>query len=260
MTTACARVREHLSAYVDGELGAADRLLVSHHLAGCSSCAAAQQGIREVGEALRTSAIALPINHVNLQGLASGIISRTRAEDAQSWRAVVGRASEDWHWAFVAAGSLISAVASILLVAAICGLGPKPDREDSLAAMLTNLRTPAGTLFIIAAPAGPDQAPMLLQFDSGETGSPAEPAAIPAGFFSPNGSDLALELSQAVVGPDGRLSDLRTLSRPRREEAEALLDKIQLLGVAPPVSWSGRRISIQKLGFVTNTNVSGKAL
>jgi hypothetical protein len=56
------------------------------------------------------------------------------------------------------------------------------------------------------------------------------------------------------------LSDLRTLSRPRREEAEALLDKIQLLGVAPPVSWSGRRISIQKLGFVTNTNVSGKAL
>jgi hypothetical protein len=259
MTTACVRVREHLGAYVDGELGAADRLLVSQHLAGCSSCADEQQSIREVGEVLRASAIA-PIDHGSLQGLASGIISRTRAEDAQSWRAMLGRASEDWHWAVVGAGSLVSAVASILLVAAICGLGPRPDRDDSLAAMLTNLRTPAGTLFIIAAPAGPDQAPVLLQFDSGEAGSPAEPAAVPAGFFSPNGSDLALELSQAVVGPDGRLSDLRSLSQPRRQEAEALLDKIQLLGVAPPVSWSGRRISIQKLGFVTNTNVSGKAL
>jgi anti-sigma factor RsiW len=259
MTIGCVRVRESLGAYVDGELGAADRMVVAQHLSACPACADEQQDIRAVGEALRTGTLALPYG-VNLQGLASGVISRTRAEDAQSWRALLGRASQDWHWALVGAGSLVAAVASILLVAAICGLGPRPDREDSLAAMLNNLRTPAGTLLIMAAPAWPDQAPMLLQFDNGEAGGSAEPAAVPAGFSSPSGSDLALALSLAVVGPDGRMSDLQSMSQLRRQHAEALLDDIQKLRMSPPVAWSGRPVSILKLGFVTNTNVSGKAL
>jgi anti-sigma factor RsiW len=260
MTTSCSSIGEYLGAYVDGELGAAERMAVSQHLLACPSCADELQDMRQVGDALRVGAATLPTHDVRLQGLASGIISRTRAEDAQSWRAMLGRASEDWHWAFVGAGSLVAAVASILLVSAICGLGPMPDREDSLAAMLTNLQTPAGTLLIMVAPAGPDQAPMLLQFDNGEAGGRAEPAVVPAGFSSPSGSDLALALSQAVVGPDGRMSDLRSMSQPLRQHTETLLDDIQRLSVAPPASWSGRPVSILKLGFVTNTSVSGKAL
>jgi hypothetical protein len=260
MTTACSGIRDFLGAYVDGELGFADRMIVSQHLAACPACADEHQGMRYVGDALREGIATLPDYSVRLHGLASGIISRTRAEDAQSWRAVLGRASEDWHWAFVGAGSLVAAVVSILLVSAICGLGPRPDREDSLAAMLTNLQRPVGTLWIFAAPAGPGQAPMLLQFDNGEVGGNSEPAAVPAGFSSPSGNDLALALSQAVVGPDGRLSELRSMSEPRRQQAEALLDDIQKLRVTRPVSWSGRPVGILKLGFVTNTNVSAKAL
>ncbi len=258
MTTACPRIRASLGAFVDGELDAADRMRVSQHLSTCPTCTDEQQRIRQLGDALRADAVTLP-NRVNLQGMASGIISRTRAEDAQSWRALLARASEDWHWALVGAGSLVAAATSILLVAAICGLGPRPDREDSLAAMLNNLQTPAGTLWLFATPARPDQPPMLLLFDSGDAGERFEPAAVPAAFSSPSGSDLALALSQAVVGPDGRMSDLQSMPQLRRQHAEALLDEIQRLRLAPLVSWSRHRVSIQ-FGFVTNTSVSGKAL
>ena len=259
MMTPCARIREHLSAYVDGELERADRLVVSQHLTVCASCEEVQQAIRYIGEGLRAGA--RPASQdLNLQGLAAGIISRTSAEESQSWRAWFTRAVEDWHWALAGAGSLVMAAASILLVAAICGLGPGPIREDSLAAMLNNLHTPAGTLLIIATPAGPDQVPLLLQFDNGEAGNTSEPAELPAGFSSPSGSALALELLQALEGPDGRMYELSSMSRPLREHAEALMDDIQRVRTAPQVSWSGRRISIQKMGFVTNTSVSGKAL
>jgi hypothetical protein len=260
MTSACRRVRRCLGAFADGELPGVERLRVSQHLADCTPCAEEHKAIRDLGEMLRANALAAPA-WVDLNGLAGGVISRVRAEDAQSWRAMLARAVEDWHWAIVGGGSIAAAFISVLFVSVVCWFGPTPTREDSLAAMLNNLVTPSGTLLMIATPVGRDQIPMLMQFDNGmETAETAPPSALPDGFSGPSEGDLVLALSAAVVTPDGRMSDLRLMSRPDRQRTELLLDKLEKLRAVPQTSWAGGRVSIQKLGFVTNTSVSGKAL
>src|SRR5262245_61519638 len=98
----CASVRRDLDAFVDGELGGAQRLVVADHLAGCADCAGEEHAIRSLGDRLRS---ALPIaTGLPLAGLASGVTSRVRAEQAQSWRAMLQRSLEDWHWVLVGAG------------------------------------------------------------------------------------------------------------------------------------------------------------
>lgn len=48
---------ERLSEYVDGELDAAERLVLEQHLAGCGDCRDAAQELRSVRELLRSDAI-----------------------------------------------------------------------------------------------------------------------------------------------------------------------------------------------------------
>ena len=263
MTSACAHVRRDLGAFVDGELTGAKRLGVSQHLSTCGECADAHRTMQILGEVLRGS-VRFGAPRVDLTGLADGVISRVRAEQAQSWRAMFDRAVEDWHWALVGAGSVAAACVSLLFVSVICWLGPKAEAEDSLAAMLNNLGTPAGTLLIMATPVGSDQNPMLMQFDSGEAGAPAgEAAVVPAGFAGPSRDDLVIALSEAMVNSDGRMRDLGSMSRLDRRRAEGFLHELELerrRSVPLAASWSGRRVSIQKLGLVTNTSVTGKAL
>lgn len=261
MTTACGRVRKQLGAFLDGELSGADRLFVSQHLTECRRCAEEHQEIRDLGEMLRATAPARP-GWENLTGLASGVITRLRAEEAQSWRAMFARAVEDWHWTLVGAGSISASFVSVLFVSAICWFAPTASRDDSLAAMLNNLGTPSGRLVMMARPIGRDQVPRLMQFDNGDdaSGGGGGPMTLPDGFSGPSEGDLVLALSAAVVSADGRMSDLRSMSRPNRQRTELLLDELEGLRSIPQTSWSGGRVSVLKLGFLTNTSVSGKPL
>jgi hypothetical protein len=265
MTTLCGRVRQHFGAFVDGELPGRDRLLVSEHIAACEVCAAEVQGVRETGELLREAALATPWRSADLAGLASGAISRVRAEQAQSWRAVFERAIEDWHWAIVGVGSVSAAFVSVMAVSALFWFGPAPAREDSLAALINNLDTSAGTLLVVATPVGRDQNPMLMQFDNGDSAAATSgPTAVPVGFMDFSGPvsehDLVLALSEAVMRPDGRMSDLGSMSQIERKHTVDLLNKIESLRDVRLTAWSGTRVTVQKVGLVTSTGVSAKAL
>lgn len=262
MTSACSRLREHLSAYVDGELDAADRHEVSEHVATCTGCSQVLLDLRSLGDLVRSRQA--PASEPALfAGLAGGVISRTRAEEAQSWPALLRRATGDWHWAVTGLGALSAALISIVIVAAVCDVNPRRESDDSLAALLNNLQRPGGTLFILASPVGPDQAPLLMQFN-GRRGTATTPVADfqppPAGFSGPTGSDLALALSEALVRPDGHVGDLRSMSQHDRRQTEAILGEIHRLRGAPLSAWSGQRVSVHRIVFVTNAHVSGKAL
>lgn len=260
MSTFCESVREQLGAYVDGELDPADRAIVSSHLDMCARCSDAVEAIREIGDRLRQHEPVLPEPRP-LASLAASTIGRVRAEESQSWRMLLRRGVEDWHWALVGGGAFSAAVVSVLVAAAICAFGPRPEREDSLAALLNNLQATNGTLFMIATPIGPDQVPILMQVDNGEASViDGVSATLPIGFSVPSGDDLALALSDAVVGKDGRMSDPRLMSQSARQQTDALWLEIQRLRTQPAASWSGRQVKVQKLGFVTNTSVSAKAL
>jgi anti-sigma factor RsiW len=101
-TTGCAAVRPNLGALVDGELRGATVLRVLRHVDTCRACAGEVEALRRLGDLVRVSAsVDTP---GALDGLASTIVSRSRAEAEQSWRGVLRRASEDWHWVVVGAG------------------------------------------------------------------------------------------------------------------------------------------------------------
>jgi anti-sigma factor RsiW len=256
--TSCAGIRDQISAYVDGELEAADRTRVSAHLASCAECRDAADEFRAIGDLLRAPAARYPLP-IGLSGLASGVISRARAEESQSWGALARRAFDDWHWALTAAGALGSAAFSLAVVWALCTFGPQPAREDSLAALISTLQAPAaGHLWILATPVGKDESPIMMQFGD-DTGA-AVVAVLPNGVDGPSASDLALALSQAVVSRDGRLTALGSMSMVDRKRTEALLEDIQRIHTMPLASWSGRRVSVQRIEFVTNTDVVGKVL
>jgi hypothetical protein len=68
---------------------------------------------------------------------------------------------------------------------------------------------------MMAVRIGRDQVPMLMQFDNGDdaSGGGGGPMTLPDGFSGPSEGDLVLALSAAVVSADGRMSDLRLMSR-----------------------------------------------
>jgi hypothetical protein len=173
MRPATCDVRALLGAFADGELPGAERLRVSMHLEGCEECAREVDAIASIGTVLRHAASTQ--RTPALEGLASGVVERVRAESAQSWRGMWARASQDWRWALVGAGSLAATFVSTLLVSAIVWEGPAGQRDDSLAARMRNLSTLSGVMMVVGRDQdGPLQA---MLFDNGTS-----PSSIPPPF------------------------------------------------------------------------------
>jgi hypothetical protein len=229
--TACGTMP--LEALVDGELSGAERLRVTRHLSICSSCASAVSDLEQIGGMLREACVA---DHPQeMAGLASGVISRVRAERAQSWRAVVERAVDGWHWFLVGGGSLAAACLSIVFLSAMLQLGPAPERSDSLASLLQNrdwrvLDAPGGQLYVWAVPIRDTE--------------PAERAIIG-------------ELAEALSGA-GQSINLSTMSPRERLYAESLVDQLKKLQNDPPKS--GFRNVAYRLQLNTTINVPSKGI
>ena len=139
MTTICAAVARDLGAFVDGELRGPARARVFEHLGTCAACAREVERLRALGELLRASVDSASPDRAALAGLASTVLSRTRAEEDESWAGTVRRATEDWHWVLVGSGSIAATLTVTLLASAVLVFGPKPLRADSLAAIVVEL-------------------------------------------------------------------------------------------------------------------------
>lgn len=132
-TRYCRLVREQLDAFVDGELTGAERLDVAQHVNICASCSRVVDELSAVGDALRATAAEADRFPQDLAGLASGVISRTTAEAAESWQGVFRRATGDRHWLLVGSGALAATFLTGLFTTALLAFGPEPERSDSLA-------------------------------------------------------------------------------------------------------------------------------
>ena len=127
--------------------------------------------MRSLGDTIRATRPS-DMSPPDLEGLASTVISRTRAESAESWPGIFRRAQEDWHWVIVGSGAIAATLVSTAILSAILAFGPMPDRADSISAFYTNFRTPAGDLYLLATPAGLDQEPVLVRLnEDGALGS-----------------------------------------------------------------------------------------
>ena len=203
----------------------------------------------------------MPVEPVpaELDGLASTVISRTRAESAESWPGMFRRAQEDWHWVIVGAGAVAATFVSTLVLSAILAFGPKPDRADSMSAFYTNFRTPAGALYLLATPAGiDDQEPVWLN----ENGGPASRArVVHATWFATRAraeADLVGALQDAMT-VQGHTVALAQMSPKRRRLAESLLAEISRYRTTATIP-QGSALKVHQVRLEESASVTAKGL
>jgi anti-sigma factor RsiW len=247
-----------LGPFLDGELDGVRMLRMSRHLETCEACTSALADMRLIGGTLRDMAPADPPLAV-FDGLASSMVSRTRAESAVSWRSTLSRGLDDWHWAIVGGGAIAATFVSTSLLSVILAFGPAPQREDSLSALATDLSSPAGFLFAFASPTG--EAGQDVQMLQVENGRPAAPRLVsdlvaPRSHASASEAEL-VDRFQRIVTQGGRVLALESLGPEQRASAEALLTEITRLrsrDTEPPA----RSFDVYELRLFTSTSVTAK--
>ncbi len=207
MARACWAVRRQLSAFHDGELPVGDQIAVQAHLRECLACAAEVRELDDLGVGLRAGATATSVNPDEWQGLPSIVVSRLKAEDAQSISRMTGRFFEDMHFVWAVLGATGATVACLALIFTIF-------------------------YYAISSPAGSNMNPMVMNAQMNLPRATSNDA-FPAAVWLDEG-DLALALD-AVVTREGRIAkleviqpggDRKGLTKEERQAVLALLDAI----------------------------------
>src|SRR5918992_6415166 len=137
----CSSVQRRLQSFHDRELPVREMIDVEGHVGTCPPCARELRQIQSIAAALRLAAAPSPAD--DWAGLQSGVISRMRAEQTQSWSARAQRFIDDVHLVWI---GLASATATLVLAGSILSIVHTiPDRNDSLAAMFAMMGAEAGS-------------------------------------------------------------------------------------------------------------------
>jgi anti-sigma factor RsiW len=251
MFDSCATHRDALGAFVDGELSVAETQRVSGHLDGCASCAGEVDRLRGIGALLRGAA-RMHEAPPPMLGLAGGVVARIGAEAAQSWRAMFGRAVDDWHWVIVGGGSVAATFVSMLLVTALLFFGPAPMQQNSLAGLMSSLETHPGTLLVEV---GDSRDTRLLQVATGAASVRVMPA-----MLGISEQDLVSAFTNAVVSKRGGLVDFASMPATERRALDLLLTRINGFRNGPaPASMTGQ-LNVLRIRLIATTGVSAPPL
>jgi hypothetical protein len=247
----CQDARALMAAYVDGELGGAQRLCVSRHLGDCVECAHEESDLRDLGDMLRGAAELRPVPMDALQGLASGVVSRISAEERQSFRAKWDRVFEDWHWVAVGSGAFSAAFISVLFVFTVLYSPTTQARQ---------MNERVGTLYVMAMPEDGQGAPAMLEFES-SLDSPKRDHryAMPASFGWKAEQLLVTALDSSLMRHGGSVS-FRDLSAADREEVEGILNEIGRLRSQAPARRPGGVTNVSGMHLYISDVVTASGL
>jgi len=251
MSANCRDVRRFLGAYLDDELVGVERRRVSDHVDGCGACGQELRALQEIGIALRVGAGEVHAFEPALAGLASGVTSRIRAEQSQSWRAVWDRVFDDWHWVGVGLGSVAGALISLVVASAMLA---------SSINQLTQMNARAGTLYLIALPQDGRGEPVLMEFE--ESLGAAENGvrtALPASIGWQAERALVAALDEKLVS-SGRTGSLHGMAKADREEILALLSEIADFRYVEPARRPGGLTNVSGIHLKIDTSVTASGL
>ncbi len=241
----CAAVRRRLAAFHDRELPIAELIAVETHVKDCPPCARELREFGRIGDALRLAAAPAPSD--DWAGVATGVVSRMRAEQDESFRARTARLFEDMHFVWI---GLASTAASLLCAAIALGTvsSAATERHDSLAAMFA----------VMAAPSGSDLNPARLDYRYRVPSVPQDGVVQrtleSSVADSVSDMDTMLALS-AVIGKDGSVSDLSILTNDRdRRHFTTLLDAISQARLEP-AELGGAPVAVNLVWLVAQTTV-----
>jgi hypothetical protein len=200
-------MRRQLSAFHDGELPIGEQIALQAHLRECAECAGELREMDDLAAGLRAGSPAVGVGSEAYDGLPSMVVSRLKAEDAQSIGRVTGRFFEDMHFVWAVLGATGATVACAALIFTIF-------------------------YFAIASPAGSNMNPVVMNARM-DLPSAASTEAFPASALLDQ-EDLVLALD-AVVTREGRVAKINvipagggtsSLSPGERQAVLVLLDAI----------------------------------
>ncbi|MCA1585058.1 MAG: zf-HC2 domain-containing protein [Acidobacteria bacterium] len=242
----CARVREELAAYHDGELSIEEQVLIQGHLRDCIACAIEAAELEELSEGLRAMSTSLPDRTANnCARLPGAVIERLRVERQLSLGTRLRALGDDMHFAWAALGATCAMIACLGASIGVLQAASR-ERPDSLAGMITYLANPGSN----ANPVSPD-ARMLLPRAQLETEMPL------------TGEDAELTLS-AVVTREGRVQNLELLvseqAHTLRVKPEVVLAMLNAAASArfQPAQAGGSTVAVNLVWLVATTTVRGQ--
>jgi hypothetical protein len=240
MPRVCWQVRRQLSAFHDGELPVGDQIAVQAHLRECPACAAEARELDDLGHGLRTGALSVAVQPDVWEGLPSIVVSRMKAEDAESISGRTGRFFEDLHFVWAALGATGSTVACMALIFTIF-------------------------YYAIASPAGSNRNPMV-PGPTMDLPTAAQDVFPAAAMLSEDDLVLALD---ATFTREGRIARLQLipepgtrLEKPSEAERQAVISLLDAISKARfnPARFSGSPVpvAVNMVWLYASLTVKGK--
>ena len=242
----CARVREDLAAYHDGELSIDDRVLIRSHLQECVACRLEAGSLEELREALREMASSVPGRATGESGRVTGaVLERIKVERQFSLTMQVRGLFEDMHLVWAGLGASVAMLFCIFASAGVLQAASQ-ERPDSLAGIISTIASAESTDPVRLANSVPEMRAFL---DSTEA------------MHGTGDKDAELMLS-AFVTREGRIQNIALLE----EQASALQVKpevvLAMLDAASRTRFerpqSGLPVAVNVMWLVTSTTVKGR--
>jgi hypothetical protein len=240
MPRGCWQLRRQLSAFHDGELPVGDQIAVQAHLRECPACAAEAREVDALGSCLRTGALSVGVEPGVWEGLPSIVVSRMKAEDAESISGRTGRVFEDLHFVWAALGATGATVACLVLISAIFYFG-------------------------ISSPAGSNRNPSLAWQGMSLPSASSNEAVNAAAMLDEEDFVVLLD---AVVTREGRVTKVKviegkgaSLQEPTQEERRAVIALLDAMSKARfnPARFSGRvPAAVNMVWLYASLTVKGK--
>jgi hypothetical protein len=152
---------------------------------------------------------------------------------------------------FVGAGSVLATTITTSVVWLVLWFGPAPAREDSLAALISNLSTSPGSMFLVVSPKSDARHVTLMQISH----SSSHPGAATMRMSE---RDLVDALVHGLER-SGWQAQLHSMRAVDRQYVEGLLDDINRQHVAEPARFSPE-ITVRQVHLLTETSVTAKGL
>lgn len=265
----CESAREMLERLVDAELSMADQVVLESHLRWCRTCAARVEDMRLIGASIRLGSPAQAANVDDTRALAvsqSEVLTRIRAERAQSFPVRFHEVFEDMRFLWPALGATVALVACLFAAMTVHRASRAGDPE-SMANMIETLAKAAADRQTLVAPLSSLSSYYPVQLDALML-APRTLNESPALDSLPE--EEAVFAVDAVVTREGRVANyallqseragvLRGETAARTDEVDALLDAVKRSRFEPAQAAGGGAVTVRVVWVLARTTVKAQA-
>jgi hypothetical protein len=262
----CEYAREHLDAFVDGELSVDEQVAIESHLRWCRTCAARIEDMQLIGDAIRLGSLMPRADDEEartVSRLHSDVLIRVRAEEELSFGTRFREMFTDMRLLWPALGATSAVTVGLALALSVLH-STTIARAESLATMLETL-SPGGERNPLM-PGNSARVDRLFGFvDSDRAGGISMPRALDDGtvFESIPEQDATFAVA-AVVSRDGRIANYELLKSERSgrhgqglhaNDVEMLDAAMRQSRFAPAQTPVGRAVAVNMVWLIVMTTV-----